>query len=127
MTEIFEGPIDAGRASEFARIGAPGYDDDVIVIVDAEIADQLGDLLERRQHAGDAVHLGAPAGARIGRDHRSLDVGLVAQLGLGDLVADVEDNHVFVAGLRLDPFGVDERFDLGGQSGGGEDSQRECQ
>ncbi len=98
----------------------------MIVIVDAEIADQLGDLLQRRQHAGDATHLGAPAGARIGCNNRALDIGFVAKFRLGDLVADVEDDDVFVAGIRLDPFGVDERAYVGSERGRGKDGQREC-
>src|SRR5690606_3647857 len=46
VAKSLERPVDAGRAAKFARVGASWHDDDVIVIVDAEAADQSLNFFE---------------------------------------------------------------------------------
>src|SRR5690606_5749458 len=103
MAEILESPVDAGGAAELGGIGTPGHDNDVVVTVDAKFADELDDLLERRKLAGHALNLGAPACAGIGSDDRALDIRIGAKIGGLDLVADVDDDDVFLAGVSLQP------------------------
>jgi hypothetical protein len=105
----------------------------VVVAVDAEIADQRRDLLDRRNLRRNPVDLDAPARRGIGRDHRVGDIGQFAEIGLRDLVADVEDDEVVAAGIGLEPFGGDERGDIlrlreGGRREAGEqdDGRREA-
>ncbi len=86
----------------------------MIVAIDAETTDQLGDLLVRRNLAGHALDLGAPAGAPIGRHDGIGDIGQVTQVGRLDVVANVEDDDVLVGGIGLEPFSRHQRGDVGG-------------
>ena len=121
VTEHLEGPVDAGGGAELARIGAVGDDHHVLVIVDAELADQRRGLLHARELARDAVDLLAPARSRVGGADGAGDVGGVVGEHLLDRIADVEDDEALIAEVGLEPGGIDQRLvgEALGQDGGG--------
>ena len=122
VAEHLEGPVDAGGGAELARIGAVGDDDDVLVIVDAEAADQRCRLLDAGELAGDALEFLAPAGGGVGRLDGAGDMGGVVGVHLLDSVAHVEDDEALVAEMGLQPGAVDQRLvgQAFGEGGGGE-------
>ncbi len=97
----------------------------MIIAINAEISDKPGDLFDGRDLSRNTIDFSAPAGTAIGRHHRIGDVGQPTEIGFGDLVADVEDDDVLIAGMRLDPFGIYEWTDVGSQRWRGEEGQRE--
>jgi hypothetical protein len=124
---IFSGQSDhlryfVERADRYYEIGARNLYTSLMqgITTTRDTMDPLEEMLRLR---GDV--LGAPAGGGVRGDDRALDVGPVAEIGLRNLVADVEHDDFFLAGIRLHPLGVDER--LGGECGGGEERQCECQ
>src|SRR5690606_18309035 len=107
VAKSLERPVDAGRAAKFARVGASWHDDDVIVIVDAEAADQSLNFFERRQLAWNTLYFHAPARGAIGRVHRAGDVPLRVWIDLVDDISDVEDDKRLVIEVLLEPCGID--------------------
>jgi hypothetical protein len=111
VAEIVEGPVDPGRTAEIAGVDAAVDDDDVVVIVDAEAADEGFERGDVRGHADHAVTLGAPAGFLVvgvdGTRDMRLGVGLVGTAV--DAVPDVENDEAGRIEMRLQPVGVDQR------------------
>ena len=99
MAEIFEGPVDAGCAPEFGTGGAPGHDHHMVVAIDAQAADQFGDLLRGRDLARHAFDFGAPPGGVVGGNHSVGDIGQFAQIGVFNVGADVEDDEIVIIGM----------------------------
>jgi hypothetical protein len=63
VTEHLQGPVDPGRAREVGRALARGDDDDVDVLVHAEVTDEDLHLVSAREHAVHAVPRAEPVAA----------------------------------------------------------------
>jgi hypothetical protein len=95
MTDKLQRPVDARRRAEVARVHAGRNDHDVIVLVDAGLADQLFELRRGRHHERHAVAGDPPAGLVVVAVDRAGDVA--GRVGLSpaavDRRADVEHDH----------------------------------
>jgi len=83
----------------------------VRAVADAQPADQLFQIGQRRQHAGHAVLRGAPAARAVIAVNGAGDVAGLENFARAavDLVADVEDHQVGGFDVGLQPRRIDQR------------------
>src|SRR5690606_12675170 len=89
MAEHLEGPVDAGCGAEFGGIGALRHDDDMVVIANAQLANQRGSGFDTGELTGYAVDFQAPAGRTIGGRNGAGDVRAVISGNIVDGIAYV--------------------------------------
>jgi hypothetical protein len=101
MPDDFEGPVDAGRAAVVCRTDFRRNDHDMIVITDAEAADQLLQNSDIGQHTDHTVARRAPTVFDIVAVDSSRDVALFVEF-----LKHVSDSQITTEIMRsmIDPW-----------------------